>query len=114
MVGTADLLDLLAATFRVRRRHFGRQVQLYYLTNAKSGLCPEDCGYCSQSAVSDAKIPQYCFRNADELLAGAFKPGDLVELDIDDDGDVTVTTPKSGNKSTTKNEDEEPVAAEAE
>ena len=66
-----DLLDLLSAAFRVRRSHFGLQVQLYYLTNAKSGLCPEDCGYCSQSAVSGAEIPKYRFRNADELLAGA-------------------------------------------
>ncbi|REJ87545.1 MAG: biotin synthase BioB [Planctomycetota bacterium] len=66
-----DLLDLLSAAFRVRREHFGRQVQLYYLTNPQSGLCPEDCGYCSQSAVSGAEIPKYRFRTADELLAGA-------------------------------------------
>ena len=42
------------------------QVQLYYLTNAKSGLCPEDCGYCSQSAVSESEIPKYRFRSAEE------------------------------------------------
>ncbi len=66
-----ELLDLLAAAFRVRRQHFGRQVQLYYLQNAKSGLCPEDCGYCSQSSVSDAEIPRYRFLTEDALLAGA-------------------------------------------
>ena len=44
-----ELLDLLAATYRVRQRYFGNRVQLYFLMNAKSGLCPEDCGYCSQS-----------------------------------------------------------------
>lgn len=67
----SQLLDLLQAAFRVRERHFGRQVQLYYLRNAKSGLCPEDCGYCSQSAVSDAEIPKYRWLDEESLLAGA-------------------------------------------
>jgi len=66
-----DLPDLLAAAFTVRRRYFGRQVQLYFLENAKSGLCPEDCGYCSQSAVSDAPIDRYALKDTDALLAGA-------------------------------------------
>ncbi len=44
-----EVLDLLAAAFRIRRHYFDRTVQLYFLMNAKSGLCPEDCGYCSQS-----------------------------------------------------------------
>lgn len=65
------LLDLLAAAFRVRRATFGRDVQLYQLQNAKSGLCPEDCGYCSQSKVSDAEIPKYRWLDEETLLAGA-------------------------------------------
>src|SRR5690349_19341221 len=59
-----ELLDLLAAAFRVRRRYFGKRVQLYFLMNAKSGLCPEDCGYCSQSKDSTAEIPRYNLLNA--------------------------------------------------
>lgn len=66
-----ELLDLLAAAFRVRRQAFGNQVQMYYLKNAKSGLCPEDCGYCSQSKVSDAPIEKYVWLNEEKLLAGA-------------------------------------------
>jgi len=66
-----ELLDLVQAAFRVRQRHFGKQVQLYYLRNAKSGLCPEDCGYCSQSAVSDAAIPKYRWLDEEALLNGA-------------------------------------------
>jgi biotin synthase len=66
-----ELLDLLAATFRVRREHFGLSVQLYHLQNAKSGLCPEDCGYCSQSAVSEAPIEKYRWLDEDKLLEGA-------------------------------------------
>src|ERR1044072_6543605 len=48
-----ELLDLLAAAFRIRQRYFGKRVQLYFLMNAKSGLCPEDCNYCSQSKIAD-------------------------------------------------------------
>ena len=66
-----ELLDLLAAAYRVRRRWFGNQVQLYFLMNAKSGLCPEDCGYCSQSKVSEAEIPVYNLLSRDKLLEGA-------------------------------------------
>jgi biotin synthase len=66
-----ELLELLAATYRVRRKYFGNQVQLYFLMNAKSGLCPEDCGYCSQSKISTADIPKYNVLNRDQLLDGA-------------------------------------------
>jgi biotin synthase len=66
-----ELMDLLAAAFRVRRRYFGRTVQLYFLMNAKSGLCPEDCSYCSQSKISEAEIPRYNLLSRDKLLAGA-------------------------------------------
>ena len=66
-----QLLDLLSAAFRVRRRHFGKSVQLYFLMNAKSGLCPEDCSYCSQSKVSTAEIPRYNILSRDKLLDGA-------------------------------------------
>lgn len=66
-----ELLDLLSAAYRVRHHHFGNRVQLYFLMNAKSGLCPEDCGYCSQSKVSQADIPRYNLLNAEKLLDGA-------------------------------------------
>jgi len=66
-----ELLDLLAAAYRVRRRHFGTTVQLFFLMNAKSGLCPEDCGYCSQSKVSEAEIPRYNLLSEPKLLEAA-------------------------------------------
>ena len=43
-----ELMDVVAAAFKVRLRYFGRRVKLNYLVNIKSGLCPEDCFYCSQ------------------------------------------------------------------
>lgn len=72
-----DLPALLAATFRVRRQYFGVAVQLYYLKNAKSGLCPEDCGYCSQSVVSTADIDRYPLLNEKKLLDGAQAAAEL-------------------------------------
>ncbi len=66
-----DLLDLLAAAYRVRRRHFGTTVQLFFLMNAKSGLCPEDCGYCSQSKVSEAEIPRYNLLSEPRIMEAA-------------------------------------------
>src|SRR5687768_17037783 len=65
------LLDLLAAAYRIRRRWFGDTVQLYFLMNAKSGLCPEDCHYCSQSKISQAEIPRYNLLSKGKLLDGA-------------------------------------------
>jgi biotin synthase len=67
----SELLDLLAAAYRVRHRWFGNRVDLNFLINAKSGLCGEDCGYCSQSRVSKAAIPQYRLVTAEEILEGA-------------------------------------------
>jgi biotin synthase len=69
--GDDELPALLAATYRVRREYWGNEVQLYYLRNAKSGLCPEDCGYCSQSKVSNADIPKYRMNDEETLLASA-------------------------------------------
>jgi biotin synthase len=66
-----ELLEILAAAYRIRRRWFGQTVQLYFLMNAKSGLCPEDCHYCSQSKVSEADIPRYNLLSREKLLDGA-------------------------------------------
>jgi biotin synthase len=66
-----DLRDLLLAAFRVREHHWGRQVKLCMLRNARSGLCQEDCHYCSQSAVSEAAIDTYRLMPTEDLVAGA-------------------------------------------
>jgi biotin synthase len=66
-----ELLDLIAAAYRLRHQYFGKTVQLYFLVNAKSGLCPEDCGYCSQSKISSAPIEKYRMLSTEQLLDGA-------------------------------------------
>lgn len=66
-----ELSALLWAAFAVRARYFGRRVKLCVLNNARSGLCPEDCGYCSQSGVATSDIPRYRLKPVAELVAGA-------------------------------------------
>ncbi|MDU4697468.1 MAG: biotin synthase BioB [Paenibacillus sp.] len=66
-----QLLPLMEAAYRVRRYYYGNKVKLNMIINAKSGLCPEDCGYCSQSLVSTAPILKYPLLDKDTLVAGA-------------------------------------------
>src|SRR5262249_43829438 len=67
----AGLPPPLLAADAGRSRHWGRRGELRVLPDARSGLCPEDCGYCSQSAVSTAPIARYRLVPVPELVAGA-------------------------------------------
>ena len=62
---------LLWAAFEVRRECWGKKVKICILQNARSGLCPEDCSYCSQSVVSAAGIDKYSLLSRQQLLEGA-------------------------------------------
>ncbi len=66
-----EVMDLVAAVSRLRRAHFGMTVKVNYLVNLKSGLCPEDCGYCSQALGSTSEILRYTWLGKDEALAQA-------------------------------------------
>ncbi|WP_329128860.1 biotin synthase BioB [Streptomyces sp. NBC_01476] len=66
-----ELLDVVAAAGRVRRQWFGRRVKLNYLVNLKSGLCPEDCSYCSQRLGSQADILKYTWLRPDQAADAA-------------------------------------------
>jgi biotin synthase len=73
----AELLDQLAAAYRVRRQFWGNRVRLHYLLNAQSGLCPEDCNYCSQSKISTAEIEKYPLLAEEKILAAAARAAEL-------------------------------------
>ncbi|MEW1954107.1 biotin synthase BioB [Terrabacter sp. NPDC080008] len=66
-----ELLDVVAAAARLRRKHFGNTVKVNYLVNLKSGLCPEDCHYCSQRLGSQADILKYTWLKPDEAVEQA-------------------------------------------
>ncbi|WP_025784159.1 biotin synthase BioB [Sporosarcina sp. D27] len=66
-----EVLSLLDGAYMIRRQYFGKKVKLNMIMNAKSGFCPEDCGYCSQSSKSTAPIDKYPFISKEEILEGA-------------------------------------------
>lgn len=69
--GDDELLPLLHAAFRLRARHHGRDVRIHVLRNAKSGLCPENCAFCSQSVAFHTDAPRYQMQSVEELVEGA-------------------------------------------
>ncbi|PID22247.1 biotin synthase BioB [Sporosarcina sp. P3] len=66
-----DLLLLLHATYSIRSHYFGNKVKLNMIINTKSGLCPENCGYCAQSIISKAPVEKYAMMKSEEILEGA-------------------------------------------
>ncbi|WP_206473673.1 biotin synthase BioB [Dietzia sp. KRD202] len=67
----SELMEVVAAASRLRYEHFGNKVKVNYLVNLKSGLCPEDCFYCSQRLNSTAGILRYTWLDTDEAVTAA-------------------------------------------
>ncbi len=72
-----ELLALLHAAFRVRKRFYGRDVRLHVLRNAKSGLCRENCQFCSQAMGAQSGVERYRMQTPEELLEGARKAHEM-------------------------------------
>lgn len=66
-----ELLAVLDAAFRVRQRAHGRDVRIHVLRNAKSGVCPEDCTFCSQSLSAASGVERYRMQTVEEIVEGA-------------------------------------------
>lgn len=71
-----ELLAILHAAFKVRARYHGNRVRVHVLQNAKSGVCPEDCKFCSQSIKYNTDVDQYTMQEVDDLVDGAQKAFD--------------------------------------
>lgn len=66
------LPDLLFEAQRIHREyHNPHAVQLCTLCNIKTGACPEDCAYCSQSVYNDTDLKPEPLLDLDEVLAQA-------------------------------------------
>ncbi len=64
--------DLLYRAHSLHREHFDpNQVQVSTLLSIKTGACPEDCAYCSQSARNKAEIERERLLPLDEVLEKA-------------------------------------------
>ena len=66
-----DLFTLLAVTDRVRSHFKGDSVNLCSIVSAKSGLCREDCTFCSQSARYSTDAPEFPMVGAGEIAEAA-------------------------------------------
>ena len=65
-------LDLIHEAQTIHRRwHAANEVQLSTLLSIKTGGCPEDCGYCSQSAFAKSGLKAEKLMNATAVLAAA-------------------------------------------
>jgi biotin synthase len=70
----APFNDLLFAAHSVHRRNFDpNAVQLSRLLSIKTGGCPEDCGYCSQSAHHASGLKASKLMQVDRVVAEAKK-----------------------------------------
>ncbi|POA01006.1 biotin synthase BioB [Staphylococcus massiliensis CCUG 55927] len=65
-----DTMDLLNEAYQVRKHYYGKKVKLNMILNAKSGICPEDCGYCGQSRDMKRK-DRYALVEGDKIMDGA-------------------------------------------
>lgn len=65
------IYDLIASANRVRRHYKGDEVSLCSIINAKSGHCPEDCAFCSQSAHAATDAPTFDFVGSEKVVEGA-------------------------------------------
>ena len=65
-------LDLLfEGTNRIREAFHGPFVKICSIVNAKSGRCPEVCGFCSQSAQFQTDSPEYPLMDVETIVAKA-------------------------------------------
>ena len=66
------LMDLLLEAQVLHRRHFkANAIQACQLLSIKTGGCPEDCGYCSQSAFAKSGVKAEKLMRADAVVAAA-------------------------------------------
>ncbi|MGB3722871.1 MAG: biotin synthase BioB [Pacificimonas sp.] len=66
------LMDLLLDAQILHRRHFrANGVQACQLLSIKTGGCPEDCGYCSQSAFAKSGVKAEKLMQAEAVLEAA-------------------------------------------
>lgn len=68
------LLDLVYEAAGVHRANFDHyEMQMCTLLSIKTGGCPEDCKYCSQSIANNTKLEKETLLKIDEVLEAARK-----------------------------------------
>lgn len=63
--------ELIALSAGVTKENFGNQVEFCSIISAKTGMCEENCKYCSQSAHNSAKINVHPLLSLEEVKKAA-------------------------------------------
>ncbi len=66
-----DIFELLSLSNSVRVGFHGDKIDLCSIVNAKSGACPEDCSFCSQSSHSRTNASVYPLLDKEKILESA-------------------------------------------
>ena len=69
--------SLAALAHEVRLAWAGTTVEVEGILSAKTGGCPEDCHFCSQSSAFDTKVKATPFLDTDEVLRAARETAEL-------------------------------------
>lgn len=64
----SKLMELFSVANEIREKYCGNYLDACTITNAKSGLCSENCKFCAQSAFYNTGIETYDLKNNDILL----------------------------------------------
>lgn len=84
------MYEILAVTNKVRRTFKGDKANTCGIINAKSGLCAEDCTFCSQSVHFESEVPEYPMATADTIAKAA------VEAQANGVGEFSIVTSGTG------------------
>ena len=69
--------SLAALAHEVRLAWCGPEVEVEGILSAKTGGCPEDCHFCSQSSAFDTTVKATPFLDTDEVLSAARETAEL-------------------------------------
>lgn len=62
------LMELFAVANEIREKYCGNNIDACTITNAKSGLCSENCKFCAQSAHYNTGIETYDLKDKEKLM----------------------------------------------
>lgn len=70
-IGTAKPFLVIAHANEIREHFKGKRINLCGIINAKSGVCPENCRFCAQSAHYHTDAPVYPLVTEEEIIEKA-------------------------------------------
>lgn len=69
--------ELIFSADKIRKEYCGSQIDICSISNAKSGICSEDCKFCAQSAHHSTEAPAYPLKQKAEMMDEAKRAKDI-------------------------------------